>query len=208
MLVKESIFYKLKEITKDPRSYHLFILAVFRRLQLKKVTNNKQNFFQYRNELYPEYLNQGNALFYIREKALTFCKGTGLDIGAGDWPLPGAKPIQNDSTLNAYNLDPIPASSQDFIFSSHCLEHLYGWKNILKLWIHRLKNGGILFLYLPHKSMKLWNPGGPWVGGHHKWQPTADVIIPFLKENRMEIIDYNPDKDIYWSFHIVARKQG
>ena len=199
--------YKLKEIIKDPRCYHLFIIAVLRRFQLKKVTKDNKIFFRYRGELYPEYLNHGNAILYIREKALNFCKGKGIDIGAGNWPLPGAIPVQNDTNLNAYNLDPISDSSQDFIFSSHCLEHLYDWQNVLTLWTSKIKKGGVLFLYLPHKSMKLWHPGGPWVGGHHKWQPTTEAIIPFLEKNNMKIMDCNKERDVYWSFHIVAEKQ-
>ena len=155
--------------------------------------------FIYKDGKYLEYLKEGNACQYIVPVARKFCYGVGLDVGCGKWPFPGAIPVDNNGGMSAMNL---PKGEYDYVFSSHCLEHLYGWKNILKLWIHRLKNGGILFLYLPHKSMKLWNPGGPWVGGHHKWQPTADVIIPFLKENGMEIIDYNPDKDIYFSLKV------
>ena len=50
--------------------------------------------FQYRGSLYPEYLKQGNAMQFIAPTAAKFCKGLGLDVGAGKWPLPGAHPIE------------------------------------------------------------------------------------------------------------------
>lgn len=208
MLLNKNIFYKLKEIAKDPRSYHLFLLGFLRRFQLKEVIKDNGTFFEYKGEFYPEYLNKGNAINFIRDRALKYCQGRGLDIGAGQWPLPGAIPVQNDSFQNAYNLDSIDNDSLDFVFSSHCLEHLYRWKDVLKLWASKLRLGGILFLYLPHRSMKLWNPGGPWVGGHHKWLPTQEVLVPFLSAIQMEIIDFNPERDAYWSFYIVAKKNN
>ena len=49
--------------------------------------------FYYGREAYPEYLKHGNACQFIQPVAQHFCKGLGLDIGAGKWPLPGARPI-------------------------------------------------------------------------------------------------------------------
>jgi len=87
--------------------------------------------------------------------------------------------------------------SLDFVFSSHCLEHLDKWQYALKLWIAKLRLNGILFLYLPHKSMRLWNPGGPWVGSNHKWIPSYQVINQFLIGHGMEILEYNPERDMF-----------
>jgi SAM-dependent methyltransferase len=198
--------YKIKEILKDPGSWHCFVLGLLRRSKVKKVRKDGRDFYEYEHTLYPSYLNQGNASSYIKNKALRFCKGQGIDVGAGYWVLPGAIAVQNDQGQNALRLDRFADHSLDFCFSSHCLEHLSDWKKALKLWTSKLKPGGILFLYLPHPSMKLWNRAGPWVGGHHKWVPTYQVIAGFLENNGMEVIEYNPDKDEYWSFHIVAKK--
>lgn len=163
-------------------------------------------YFKFRGDLYPEVLKGGNAAAFICETAKFFCHGKGLDIGPGKWPLKGAIPVENEEDQNAYNLGRFEDYSLDFVFSSHCLEHLKRWEDALSTWIRKLKAGGILFLYLPHESMKMWRPGGPWARHHHVWIPTVRMINPFLKQNGMDIVEYNPGKDDAWGFHIVAKK--
>ncbi|MHC4657758.1 MAG: methyltransferase domain-containing protein [Planctomycetota bacterium] len=174
--------------------------------QEKEIEKNDEIFYSFKGELYPAYLNKGNAVAFIVDKAKPYCRGKGIDVGAGHWPLPGAIPIQNEEHQNAYKLGNFADSSLDFVFSSHCLEHLDKWQDALKLWIGKLRVKGILFLYLPHKSMRLWKPGGPWVGSNHKWIPSYQVINQFLIGHGMEILEYNPEKDAFWSFHIIAER--
>ena len=176
------------------------------RLAVRKVVIDREVFYKYKGELYPGYLNEGNAKSFIEEKARSYCTGKGLDIGAGKWPLANSVPIDDEPSQNACKLDNFPDESLDYIFSSHCLEHLDEWQIALQLWIRKLKKDGILFLYLPHKSQKLWLPGSPWVGRSHKWIPTVEILTEFLTDNQMMVIEANPQKDEYWSFHLVARK--
>ena len=49
--------------------------------------------FEYRGRIYPEFIKHGNACQFIAAVARQFCKGDGLDVGAGHWPLAGALPI-------------------------------------------------------------------------------------------------------------------
>jgi SAM-dependent methyltransferase len=197
----------LQKAVRFPRRALGLLVRTIRKIPVKKVVENGSVYYRYRGERYPEYLNRGNACRFIADKARVHCRGTGLDIGADQWPLPGARPIQDEPRLNAYQLDAIPDGSQDFVFSSHCLEHLDRWQQALALWIDKLKGGGVLFLYLPHASMALWRPGGPWVGSAHKWQPRHEVLLPFLEGRGMEIIEYNSGRDDYFSFHIICRRK-
>lgn len=135
---------------------------------VKRAVRNGQRGWVYHGHFYPEYLSHGNACSFIAEVALRYCVGRGVDIGADRWPLSGAEPIYNEVSRNAYNLNDYKDESLDYVFSSHCLEHLDRWPRALKLWISKLCRGGILFLYLPHESMELWNPGGPWLGLGHR----------------------------------------
>lgn len=171
-----------------------------------RVRRGGEWFYKYRRKLYPDCLNHGNAAEHIRDTAKKYCVGRGLDIGADRWPYPGATPVFNEPQRNAHLLDDVPDGSQDYVHSSHCLEHLERWPDALRLWAQKLKPGGYLFLYLPHEDMKLWNPGSPWVGNGHKWQPTVAVLKPFLASLGLRLIEFNPGHDHYWSFHIVAQK--
>lgn len=182
------------------------IICVFTRRRVKRVESNGAVFFEYRGERYPEYLWGGNAAAHILETAQRYCRGSGIDVGANQWPFPGATPVDDSVGQHALRLDRFDDGSLDFVFSSHCLEHIARWQDALRLWIRKLKPGGILFLYLPHASNLLWRPGGPWVGGTHKWTPTWQELNPFLEQCGMEIVEFNADRDDYWSFHIVARR--
>jgi len=91
--------------------------------------------FEYKNKLYPEYLKSDNTCQFINPVAQQFCRGKGLDIGANKWPLPGAVPIdriQGDDALD------LPGWDYDYIFSSHCLEHIENPIQALEHWKSRL----------------------------------------------------------------------
>ncbi len=196
----------LTRAVKHPDEVVPALVCAWTRRHVTEIVEDGATYYEYKGVRYPGYLHEGNAASYILETAKRYCAGTGIDIGANAWPFPGAMPVDDRLGENAYRLERFEDESLDYIFSSHCLEHLARWQDALRLWIRKLKPGGVLFLYLPHESMTLWRPGGPWVGGAHKWSPTWQTLIPFLEEAGMDILEYNPDRDDYWSFHIAARK--
>lgn len=176
------------------------------RLRVRRVRRPDALFYSYKGALYPAHLTGGDAKRWIEEKALSYCKGYGLDIGAGRWPLPGAIGIDKTRTIDAYHLDPFEDGSLDFIFSSHSLEHLQWWKKALALWARKLKVGGVLFLYLPHPEMKLWHPRSPWVGSGHKWIPTLLKVKSCLQAIGMRVVEASETPDNYWSFYVISVK--
>lgn len=182
--------------------------AASRRFFVKVIEQNGERYYSYKGELYPAYLNEGGAAAFILDKASGYCSGKGLDIGAGAWPLPGAIPIQDEARRNAYELSMFPDESLDYVFSSHCLEHLKQWRKALRIWIRKLRPGGHIVLYLPHESMRLWAPGGPWVGSSHRWAPTAGIVAAELERNGLTIVERDDGPDRYFSFYIAAEKSG
>jgi SAM-dependent methyltransferase len=153
--------------------------------------------FSYGGKRYPEYLKHGNGCQFIAATAAHFCKGAGLDVGAGKWPLPGAIPHDRQGQLDAMEL---PHGPFDFIFSSHCLEHLTNPVAALEHWQTRLKSGGVLFLYLPHPDMEYWLPQN--CRKHlHSWRPEqmADLVID------LGFVDVlHGERDLAWSFAVVG----
>ena len=161
----------------------------------------------YKNNFYPDYLTAGGASFAIFHKALEVCKGTGIDVSAGYWPLPGSIPIDDARGPGQGNrIEDFQDNTLDYVFSSHCLEHIEKWGSALGRWIQKLKQGGVIFLYLPHQICEIWHPGSPFVGDGHKWIPTPDIIKKSLAENNCEILSSDDGPDAMYSFYVCGRK--
>lgn len=129
---------------------------------------------------YPIFQSTGNAARF----AIPFAQQVigdgkiGFDIGCNrkEWAYPDAYTIdpEIDPTFDAYNLMPI---NVDYIFSSHCLEHLPDWVKALDYWKTKLHVGGVLFLYLPDYSQTYWRP---WHNRKHVHSFRPDMIRDFL----------------------------
>lgn len=153
--------------------------------------------FEYKGRLYPDYIKHGNACQFIAPMALQFCRGHGLDVGAGQWPLPRSIPIEASEGLDAMAL---PEGPFDYIFSSHCLEHLPNPVAALEHWITRIRPGGVLFLYLPHPDMEYWLPQNN--RKHlHVWQP-ADMA-KMLRDLGLNGVIHS-ERDLAWGFAAVG----
>jgi SAM-dependent methyltransferase len=156
------------------------------------------NIFDYKGKRYPTYLRDGNAMRFVKEAAQYFCLGEGLDVGCGEWPLPGALPVD---LKNGGDANDLPHGAYDYIFSSHCLEHVVNPVATLEHWKSRLLANGILFLYLPHPDMEYWLPQN--CRKHlHSWTPAAMVKV--LTDLKFEDIIHS-ERDLMWSFAVVAR---
>jgi len=104
--------------------------------------------------------------------------GDGLDVGGGPDPLglyielfPRLKGVRtwDKEDGDAQSLDGLEDGSQDFVHSSHCLEHLDDPAAGLANWFRVLKPGGHLVLMVPDEDLyeqgefpSTWN-------GDHKW---------------------------------------
>lgn len=161
----------------------------------------------YEDEFYPDYLTVGGNTFAIRRTALKYCKGAGIDIGASYWPLPGSLPIDTETGPGIANkIEDVPANSQDFVFSSHCLEHINDWNNALDVWVSKLKMGGVIFLYLSHPSCKFWHFSNPFMAGIHAWAPTPEIIREELTKKGLKYVDCDDGPDHFYSFYVCARR--
>lgn len=162
------------------------------------------NYITFKDKQYPDWQAQGNAARWIMPLAKHVCIGTGLDIGyyKEGWMLPGAIGIEPaiDPMYHAMNL---PSGQFDYIFSSHCLEHVKeNWYNVLDYWLTKIKAGGILFLYLPHNSQEYWKPQN-----NRKYVHSFDgsEIAAYLNHLGHDVFVHGPDFN--HSFVLIAEKR-
>lgn len=158
---------------------------------------------EFKGKFYPKYQAEGFAAQFAFPFAKKVCTGKGYDIGCNNeqWKLPDAIGIDPliSGNLNATNL---PVGLVDYIFSSHCLEHLDRWVNVLDYWYDHLKDGGVLFLYLPHPDQEYWLPQN---NRKHINVLSPDMIEKYLIDKGYKNV-FVSQRDLNHSFMCIAEK--
>ena len=141
---------------------------------------------EYKKNWYPKFQTEGNASQFAIPFAKHVCSGVGYDIGCmkPEWAFPGATPIDLDFD-DPWDADNLPPVQVDYIFSSHCLEHVPDWVATMDYWYDNLKKEGTLFLYLPDFSQVYWRP---WNNRKHKHVFTPKIIETYMFERGYENI--------------------
>jgi len=157
----------------------------------------------YKGNIYPEFQTQGNAAQFAIPYAKHVCIGTGVDIGCNreEWKFPGADAI--DPVINDYHALNFPHDNLDYIFSSHCLEHLPDWVDVLDYWTAKLKSGGTLFLYLPDYSQTYWRP---WNNRKHINIFTPNIIADYMQDRGYTNI-FKSEVDLNNAFMVMGEKR-
>jgi adenylyl-sulfate kinase len=145
-----------------------------------------------------------------------YLKGTGLDIGFCGYKE-GKKPILSTAIgvdLDYPNYDginlPFKTDSQDYVFSSHTLEHITDYKNALREWHRVLGNDCYMVITVPHQYAyeKKKELPSKWNGDHKRFYTVASLVkeieeslepnsyrIISARDNINELIHmYPPDK--------------
>jgi len=159
----------------------------------------------FKNQIYPKFQSEGNAAQFAIPYAKHVCKGKGVDVGCNriEWSFPNSIPV--DPAINhqydALNFPP-EAHKLDYIFSSHCLEHLYDWVDVLDYWTYKLKSEGVLFIYLPDYSQEYWKP---WNNRKHLNIFTPEIISDYMKDNGYKNI-FKSEVDLNNAFMVMGEK--
>jgi len=158
---------------------------------------------EYKNKIYPKFQSQGNAAKFAIPYAQTVCTGQGFDIGCKkkEWAFPNSITIDlefNDG-FHALNL---PNIKINYIFSSHCLEHISNWVETMDYWYEKLEKNGILFLYLPDYSQEYWRP---WNNRKHVNIFNPQIINDYMEDKGYTNI-FKSGVDLNNSFMIYGMK--
>jgi SAM-dependent methyltransferase len=157
---------------------------------------------EFNGKVYPKFQSEGFASKFAFPYAKQVCKGVGYDIGCGkaEWALP--KSIAIDPKLDTGDAMNLPIENVDYIFSSHCLEHLDNWVDVLDYWTSVILPGGVLFLYLPDFSQEYWRP---WNNRKHKNIFTPEIIEAYMKDKYTNI--FKSGVDLNNSFMIYGERK-
>lgn len=116
-----------------------------------------------------------------------YLKGKGLDIGCGLDPLINCDPWDKGHG-DAQFLEGVKDEEYDFVYSSHCLEHMVDPWVALWNWWRVLKPGGYLVVSVPDEDLyeqNLWPSG---FNSDHKWSFTPFKQVSWC-ERSVNVID-------------------
>lgn len=118
-------------------------------------------------------------------------KGKGVDIGAGGDPVfPYAQSFEQEdgdaNVISTYIHDAF-----DFVYSSHCLEHMHDPKKAILEWWKLVKVGGVLFITIPDEDLYEQGVWPSRFNGDHKatftisktksWSPVSNNVFDLAK---------------------------
>jgi len=130
-----------------------------------------------------------------------FCKGKGIDIGCGKDPITENVDTWDIKDGDAQYMNGVKDDLYDFVYSSHCLEHMNSAKIAIQNWWRILKPGGYLIVSVPHRDLyeKKKNLPSQWNRDHKRFfLPLNDELpdtvgLKLLFENTIKsnyVIEY------------------
>ena len=122
---------------------------------------------------------------------LSFLKGEGVDIGVGGSPI-GSRVLAFDQEQGDANYITDYLDRQfDFVYSSHCLEHMHDARAAIQEWWKLVKPGGVLFFIVPDEDLyeqgfwpSYFNPDHKWtftISKRTSWSPVSIDILDLVK---------------------------
>ena len=96
-------------------------------------------------------------------------QGEGIDIGCGaDAVLPGVMPFDL-AQGDANRIRDFVARQFDFVYASHCLEHMRDPRAAIAQWWELVRPGGVLFVIVPDEDLYEQGFWPSRFNGDHKW---------------------------------------
>lgn len=165
------------------------------------------DFIYFKGLKYPKFQSEGFAAQFAIPFAEHILGGYGVDIGCNrkEWAYPHASILIDPEIDERFNAMKFPGEEYDYVFSSHLLEHLNDWVNILSYWRSKIKNNGYLFLYLPDANDQMyWRP---WHNRKHVNYFTPEIIRQYFEDQPTMWKDvYISGTDANSSFIAYAKK--
>jgi len=120
--------------------------------------------------------------------------GKGIDIGCGEDPVtPDCQRFDvEDGDANKITNHITELESYDYVFSAHCLEHMYKPCDTIQDWWKLVKPGGVLVVIVPDEDLyeqgfwpSLFNPDHKatfTLGKQQSWSPVSHNLIEMANQ--------------------------
>ncbi len=118
--------------------------------------------------------------------------GRGIDIGCGPWPVvPGAMPFDL-ANGDANHITRHVSGQFDYVFSSHCLEHMEDPRAALLEWWRLVAPGGVLIVLVPDEDLYEQGHWPSRYNSDHKWTFTISKAKSWSPRsvNMLEIYEW------------------
>ena len=116
-----------------------------------------------------------------------YMSGAGLDIGYAGY-IPNTVPILESAigiTLDYPGYDghilPFADNSQDYVYSSHVLEHIKSFQEPIREWLRVVKPGGYIITVVPHRDLyeKKDTPPSRFNEDHKRFYTPQKLLLEF-----------------------------
>lgn len=119
---------------------------------------------------------------------ISYLKGDGIDIGCGNDPVfSHVQPFDMEHG-DANHISKYISKKLDFVFSSHCLEHMHDPVHALNEWYSILKKEGYLFVVVPDEDLYEQGHFPSRYNTDHKWTFTLSKQKSWSKKS-INVID-------------------
>ncbi|MEO8621434.1 MAG: methyltransferase domain-containing protein [bacterium] len=133
------------------------------------------------------------TLQLLTDRELQYLSGKGIDIGCGPDPVrPDVKRFDvEDGDANRITAFVDDLASFDYVFSSHCLEHMSDADGAIQEWWKLVKPGGVLIVIVPDEDLyeqgywpSLFNPDHKFTFSLSKqgsWSPVSRNCVALAR---------------------------
>ena len=133
-------------------------------------------------------------------------RGHGIDIGCGDDPVTPDCLAWDMPQGDAQELPGIPPYSFDWVYSSHCLEHMRDPIRAISRWWEVLKPNGFLFVVVPDEDLYEQGFWPSRFNADHKWTFTIHKFVSWspVSVNVADLVAGLPKHMVLWMRQIDA----
>jgi len=127
-------------------------------------------------------------------------EGHGIDIGCGDDPVTEECVHWDIEDGDAENLIGVPSEVFNWVYSSHCLEHLRNPRRALARWWEILKTGGYLMFVVPDEDLYEQGIWPSRFNTGHLWSFTSSKASSWSSAsvNVTELVASLPNRRLVW----------